>query len=441
MRQLVLRVFTPLVAMLALAVCLFGSLGRARAAGKDASPSPGTSALITSPRASSITNPVPSGAAAPAAAPAVGSAVAPGPAEATDAAGAAAGNAAEAALPNQAASEADVSTIPVGAGLPVVVHVGVSVLELRSFDDVKGEFEATTDMRMCWKDPRLRFQPRGVATQYEEYRGKVAEEHLEKLWTPTVDVSNRLETIGYVGRRLRIFSDGEVELIVRTTGRYNVDVDVKRFPFDVQALAMQLIVRDDTTDRVAMHFDKDDEEFSRARSTVKLEPWGIGDVDLDGDLVSGWNGDRYSRVTASLMVSRSPASGLTTIFIPLLASLLIPLLTLWMNRPTPEGFEVEAFELANMGIGGLFSVIALSLAVTSSYGSIGGSDNTVTRLFALNYATLAISLAIVVLFYRGNIVLRLFGPYVHEQVFRFMLWAIPLLTLGTSLAFVLVAAC
>jgi hypothetical protein len=337
--------------------------------------------------------------------------------------------------------QAELTTIPTGSGLPVVVHIGVSVLELHSFDDVKGEYEASTDVRTCWHDTRLRFVAQGAASEYQEYRGKEAEERLAKLWTPTVDVANRLETVGYVGRRLRIYADGELELIVRSTGRFKVNVDVSRFPFDVQALSQQLIVRDETTDRVGLHFDKDDEEFSRALSTVNLDAWGIGDVDLDADLVSGWNGDRYARVTASLLVTRSPASGLTTIFIPLLASLLIPLLTLWMNRPTREGFEVEAFELANMGIGGLFSVIALSLAVTSSYGSIGGSDNTVTRLFALNYATLALSLAIVVLFYRGNLVLRLFGPYVHEQVFRFLLWALPLLTLGTSITFVLVAAC
>jgi len=125
----------------------------------------------------------------------------------------------------------------------------------------------------------------------------------------------------------------------------------------------------------------------------------------------------------------------------LLASLLIPLLALWMNRATPEGFEVEAFELANMGIGGLFSVIALSYAVSSAYGSIAGSDNTVTRLFALNYATLAVALVVVVVFFQRNVVLRHFGPYVHEQVFKFLLWALPVLTLGTSIAFVLIAAC
>jgi hypothetical protein len=335
----------------------------------------------------------------------------------------------------------DLTSIPTGGGLPVMVGIAVSVIEVQSFDDVKGEFEAATDLRLRWSDPRLRYHATGVTGKYVEYRGKAAEERLEKLWVPNVDIANRLETSGYVGHRLRVFADGQVETIVRATGRYKVDLDVKNFPFDTQALKQTLVVRDQTTDEVVLHFDKDDEEFSRAMNTVQLDSWKIDDVDLEADLAGGWNGDRYSRVTASLVVKRFPSTGLTTIFIPLLASLLIPLLAIWMNRATPEGFEVEAFELANMGIGGLFSVIALSYAVSSAYGSIAGSDNTVTRLFALNYATLAVALVIVVVFFQRNVMLRHFGPYVHEQVFKFVLWALPVLTLGTSIAFVLIAAC
>jgi hypothetical protein len=322
-----------------------------------------------------------------------------------------------------------------------MVNVALSVIELQTFDDVKGEFEALTDLRLRWVDTRLRYRSTGVTSRYIEYRGKAAEEQLEKLWVPNVDVANRVETSGYVGHRLRVFADGQVETMVRTMGRYKTDVDVQRFPFDKQGLKQTLIVREQTTDEVVLHFDKDDEEFSRALSSARLDAWTVGDVDLNADEASGWNGDRYSRVTASVIVRRVPSTGLTTIFIPLLASLLIPLLALWMNRTTPDGFEVEAFELANMGIGGLFSVIALSYAVSSAYSSIAGSDNTVTRLFALNYATLAMALTIVVLFFQRNIVLKRFGPYVHEQAFKFVLWAIPVLTLATSIAFVLIAAC
>ncbi len=321
----------------------------------------------------------------------------------------------------------------------MIVGVGVFFLELKSFDDTKGEFEVTTDVRYRWTDLRLRYPAAEAFKGYKEWRGKEAEELLQRIWVPTIEIQNRLETLGYVGHRLRKFPDGRVELITRTTARYKTKVDPQRFPFDRQSLGLDLIVREDTTDEVVMRFLPDDVEFSRAAGTLALDGWQPGLVDVDTAIVAGWNGDRYSRATAALMVDRVATTGLAPIFIPLVASLLIPLLVLWMNRTTDEGFAVEAFELANMGIGGLFSVIALSFAIYSAYGVLAGSDNTVTRLFGLNYATLAISLGIVVSLFRYNLVHRWFGPYVNAQVFKWIAWALPVLTLCTSIAFLLVA--
>jgi uncharacterized Tic20 family protein len=181
-------------------------------------------------------------------------------------------------------------------------------------------------------------------------------------------------------------------------------------------------------------------EFSRAAKDAKIDGWDIGLVDLSSSTVAGWNGDRYSRATATLFIDRLPGSSIASVFIPLIASLLIPLLALWMNRGTEEGFEVDAFELANMGIGGLFSVIALSFAIYSSNPVIASTDNTVTRLFGLNYAMLALSLVIVVTFFRYELPRRWFGIHVQQQAFLFLSWATPLLALATSMAFLLVAA-
>ena len=277
---------------------------------------------------------------------------------------------------------------------------------------------------------------------YKEYRGKEAEEQIAKIWTPTIDVANRLESSGYVGRRLRIYPNGEVETLTRTTARHTGHVNAETFPFDRQRLALDLIVRDDTTDEVLLRFDQDDVVFSRAANGATLDGWEAGLVELHGNEVAGWNGDRYARMTASLVVDRLASSSLAPIFIPLLASLLIPLLAIWMNRTSEDGgeFEVDAFELANMCIGGLFSVIALSFAIYSSYTVIANGDNTVTRLFGLNYAMLAITLSIVVVCFRYNLVAKLFGPYVQREAFTFMSWALPILSLATSVAFLLVAA-
>ncbi|MBX3261008.1 MAG: hypothetical protein KF782_15085 [Labilithrix sp.] len=338
-----------------------------------------------------------------------------------------------------AGAEAGLTTLPLGKGLPVNVNVAVFFLDLKSFDDTKSEFECTTDVRLRWVDPRLRLTTKNLRG-YREFRGKEVEDQLAKMWSPSIDVTNRLEAAPYVGRRLRIFPDGQVESLTRVTARYKTRVSAETFPFDRQRLALELIVRDDTTDEVLLRFDKDDVGFSRAARDAKLDGWTIGLVDLRSEAIPGWNGDRYSQTTAALIVDRVWVTSLAPIFIPLLASLIIPLLSIWMNKATEHGFEGDTLSLANMSIGGLFSVIALSFAIYSSYGVIANGDNTVTRLFGVNYAMLAITLAIVVVCFRYNVIARLFGPYVQREAFYFMSWALPVISLATSIAFLLVAA-
>lgn len=426
--------------LFAIAVCFGFVLFPLRGRGAEAAPgdAPSTSAKTTAQRKGARK-------AAPAteAAAAAQDGGAPAEGGAAEAVGAAHDGGTEApAAATSPPSEKELTSIPIGRGLPVKVNVGVFFLEVKAFDDIKGEYEATTDLRLRWRDMRLPAVMGKNVRGYREFRGKEAEEEIGKIWTPNVEVMNRGETSGYVGRRLRIYPDGQIELLVRTTAKHTVEVDAETFPFDRQRLIVDLIVREDTTDEVDLVFDTEDVSFSRAARDAKLSGWGLGLVDLRTSSVAGWNGDRYSRLVAALSVDRHASTSLAPIFIPLFASLLIPLLAVWMNKASDDGdgFEVDAFELANMGIGGLFSVIALSFAVYSSYGVIANGDNTVTRLFGLNYAMLAITLAIVVVFFRYNLLNRLFGPYVQREVFHFLSWSLPILSLATSIAFLLVAA-
>jgi len=111
-----------------------------------------------------------------------------------------------------------------------------------------------------------------------------------------------------------------------------------------------------------------------------------------------------------------------------------------MNSTEEGEFKIDTFELGNVIVGGLFAVIALNFTINAAYRSVATGDNTVTRLFGLNYVTLGVGLAIVVLMYRYNVPKRLCGRYVQEQMFNYLSWAVPLLAVGTALAFILVAA-
>lgn len=116
-----------------------------------------------------------------------------------------------------------------------------------------------------------------------------------------------------------------------------------------------------------------------------------------------------------------------------------PLLALWLNRIDDGEFAVDAFELTNISIGGLFAVVALNFTVNSSFVKLATGDNPVMRLFGLNYFLLAVSIAVGILLYRFNIVRRLFGPYVQEEFFIFINWAIPVVVFATAAAMVLMA--
>ena len=185
---------------------------------------------------------------------------------------------------------------------------------------------------------------------------------------------------------------------------------------------------------------RDDVDFTRVARDLELEGWEPGLVRLDKSVVRGWNGDRYAAATAALEVVRVSKISVATIFIPLFASLLIPFMAIWMNRAEDDGFAVDAFELANIVIGGLFAVIALSFTVSSTYPAIAAADNTVTRLIALNYIALAVSLLITVLLYRFRLPARLFGQYFQQEVFQYLSWAIPFLCMATGVAMLLASA-
>jgi hypothetical protein len=332
------------------------------------------------------------------------------------------------------------TSIPTGKGLPVVVRTALFFNHIETFDDNKGLFEATTDLRLTWVDLRLRYPAEEGLHGYKEYRASAAEEELAKLWMPRIRHLNRVGEPSFSERRLRLFPNGTVEVIARTTAIYKAPVDTSRFPFDHQRLPVEIVTQEDTIETVDLGFSSKDVEFSRVAKSVEIAGWKPGLVTLKRELVSGWNGDRYAKISAKLVVERNPLGSISTIFIPLFASLLIPFLATWMNKAVDGEFEVEAFELGNVIIGGLFAVIALSFTMSSAAPGLVAGDNVVTRLLALNYVALAVGTIITVVFYRYRLPARWFGPYVQEQAFRFLSWAFPVLFFATGLAFVAIAA-
>ena len=330
-------------------------------------------------------------------------------------------------------------TMPMEKGSPLVVKVGVAFVDLESFDENAGTFKGTVDVRLRWEVPSLRRPAEEQTDPPKIYRGDDAKAQLATIWVPAIEIANEKGDPTYSNLGLRVFPSGDVEMIKRVTGEFATPYEVSRFPFDRQKLQIEAAIRNQTSDQVMLQYDQDDLDFSQADPDASLTGWSVKTVALTSQPLKGWYGAMHTRAIASLTIARMPGSVLASIFIPLFASLLIPLLAIWLNHMEDGKFGIETFELVNLIIGGLFAVIALNFTVNQAYQVLSTGDNPVNRLFALNYITLGLSLLINVVFYRFNVVEKLFGRWAQEQTYIYLTWAIPVLVLTMASAIVLVA--
>lgn len=337
-------------------------------------------------------------------------------------------------------SSQDLTSLPLGKGLPVMVRTGLYFQSITAFDDNEGAFNGTVDMRLRWEDPRLRYPAETTPSGFQEYRGPKADQKLKEVWVPRVALANLKESPSDQATSLRIFPSGWVELMQRTTGRFAIPIDSGSFPFDKQTLGVEVTVSRETTGEASLVVLQEDIDFSRPAQDLSIDGWTPGLVNIKKYTRPGWYGEFHSGLVVGLTVARDAGKVVVPVFIPLLAALLIPMLAIWMNHTEAGEFAIDTFELGNIIVGGLFAVIALNFTINAVYKSVAKGDNTVTRLFGLNYVALGLGLAIVVLLYRYNVPMRLFGRYVQEQVFSYLSWAVPVLAFGTALAFILVAA-
>ena len=111
-------------------------------------------------------------------------------------------------------------------------------------------------------------------------RGSTAAPRRRRNWPRsgcrTVELANQRGKAAYAAHGLRIYPDGRVELIRRTTAEFATAFDVERFPFDRQKLRIELAIRDRTADAVALEFEQDDLDFSRAAASATARRMGPG---------------------------------------------------------------------------------------------------------------------------------------------------------------------
>lgn len=209
---------------------------------------------------------------------------------------------------------ADAASRPVDGGGPTAVAIGFHVIDFGRVTARDETFDLTAHLVLRWRDPRL-----------SGGRGK----RPANFWTPKLCYDNAVEPPRPIGEAsVEIGDDGTVTSRSIFCGKFSSSLDLRKFPFDRQELAVRISLADDEskvrfvllTGAMGMHNDVflSDWEITGHQASVGSRQYRPGDV-------------RYSALDHRVTVRRRATFYAWRVVLPLALMTLIPWLVFWFE--------------------------------------------------------------------------------------------------------------
>jgi hypothetical protein len=327
---------------------------------------------------------------------------------------------------------------PEGAEEPLQVTTAVQIVEVDAILDALQRFQATVDVRLTWQDPRLVFQSAPGEEPRIYLTGEAARARLRDMWIPDIQISNLVAALekSVVEEGLLLDGNGQVQWFRRLEGEFVVHVDHSAFPFESQVLPVKFVSLQEDAQRLVLTYGLN------MRTTANMQApdpvgWRLSRLHIKPTTVQSWSGSTHSALTVEVHAARRAEAYYDSLFLPLIVTMMVPLLALMMNRWDGRRLVVEPFELAKLVVAGLLATIALSLATNTAYPYLLKSYNLVSELFILDYLLQVAALGVIVTFYREQMrPAPRVDPYLTRELFLALNWVPPLLTLIAAAALV-----
>ncbi len=208
-------------------------------------------------------------------------------------------------------------SLPPG-GRPVEVTIGFFLANLTGVSERSETFDADVYLSLRWRDERLGFAGREPKRFLEE----AAVEQLKAMWWPQLEFVNTAQP-EVTNRALDISPDGAVRYELGLTAEFRADLDLRRFPFDRQTLAVRIQSFIWTDDQMVFVADRTRLGFNPESTFEGLTVTGVtAEVVQRG--ITGWTAaEDYSEFAALIDVDRQASFYVWTVFAPVVLIFLI----------------------------------------------------------------------------------------------------------------------
>ena len=265
------------------------------------------------------------------------------------------------------------------AASPRKVELGVYILDLTDIDEPTSQFTVHVLLGTSWQDPDRAF----AGKEPRVFREDLALAEANTGWRPMVEFNRTTAPAELHHALLRIHPDGRVEFERQLTVRIATQLDLRKLPFDVQHLHLELESFQHLAGAVELSLPP---ASLRMAPRISLPQWQPGK--LTGEVAPYFREvyqETYSRATVTIEVTRHSHFYVWQMIVPLLIVLGMAFAVFFLPPP-------DLSDRMTVIIASLLTVVALSYSLHSGLPKIPYLT-VIDWLFVLAYAFLGLAMA------------------------------------------------
>jgi hypothetical protein len=248
-------------------------------------------------------------------------------------------------------------TPPIEDG-PVVVRASFHLQDINEIDESAETFAFTGILTLTWQDRRQAFNPKEAQTEEKIYQGSYQFNESSLAWYPQVILSNESGLYDKHSVLLRVKPDGTSTLVETVNAIAEVDMNLRRCPFDRQRLMAKFEVLGFDMSEVVL------EAVSLPPLTdsqkIKIPQWVLTNVNSSvytRTLPHAGSQGASSLFVFTIDVKRKPFYLLRLVVLPLLFIVMLSWTVFWMDRSSLG-------DRINVSFIGILTAVAFQMVVS-----------------------------------------------------------------------------
>ena len=249
---------------------------------------------------------------------------------------------------------------PPVAERPVQVDAGFYLTDIVEVDDEAKTIEFEGVLTLRWQDERQRFDPIEEGTSEKVFQGNYQFSELATGWWPQLYLRNESGQYERQAILLRIQSDGNITYVEELQAVAEVEMDLRRIPFDRQRFEVVFEVLGFDASEVLLQADSSRTGAAEGNDS-SVNQWTVESLTVEDRLYqrtyASGEGEAVSAVAFQFPVSRAPGFLLRVIVLPLLILVALSWSVFWMDSES-LGHRMDISFI------GILTVVAFQIVVS-----------------------------------------------------------------------------